>query len=214
MINSSAIRKKLVLFDFDGTIADTMLPGLRISNKLADKYHYQKVQLNELAEFRGKSSKEVLKRINLPWYKLPFVTRSFRKAMQNEIGTIPPFKGIYDAIKGLHEKGYQLGIITSNAEGNINEFLHNNKLDIYFSVKRCGISLFKKHYYINRLLDKMDMKPEEVVLVADETRDIEAAKKSEIEMIAVTWGFHPKSTLEKLDPDHLIDSPDQLLDIL
>lgn len=206
--------KKVVLFDFDGTIADTMLPGLRISNQLADKYRYRKVHKDELAEYRGKSTREALKGIKLSWYKLPFVAKSFRKAMQSEIGKIAPFKGMPSAIKELYDKGYTLGIITSNAEININEFLRNNKLEQYFSFKRCGIGLFKKHYYIIRLLNKRNITASDVVLVADETRDIEAAKKSGIEIIAVTWGFHPKSTLLEYSPTHLIDSPNQLMDIL
>lgn len=214
MKSTSGSGKKVVLFDFDGTIADTMLSGLRISNQLANKYRYRKVQPEELAEYREKSTREALKGIKLSWYKLPFVAKSFRKAMHKEIGTISPFKGMPSVIKELYDKGHTLGIITSNAESNINEFLLNNKLNQYFSFKRCGIGLFKKHYYITRLLNKRNITARDVVLVADETRDIEAARKSGIEIIAVTWGFHPKSTLLQYSPTYLIDSPNQLMDIL
>lgn len=206
--------KKLVLFDFDGTMADTMLPGLKISNILADRYKYKKVQKDELAEYRGTDTREVLKRINLAWYKLPFVTRSFRIAMQAEIGKIDAFEGIKEVISELHNRGYILGIFTSNGESNINEFLHNNKLENYFTIKKCGIGLFKKHHYLKRLLSKMDFDPSEVLLIADETRDIESAKKSGIDIISVTWGFHTKNALANCNPNFLIDTPHEILDIL
>lgn len=64
------------------------------------------------------------------------------------------------------------------------------------------------------LLRKYGIRPEETIYVGDETRDIEAARKTNIEIIAVSWGYNSKQLLEKQKPDFLIDKPRQLVDIL
>ncbi len=49
--------------------------------------------------------------------------------------------------------------------------------------------------------------------MGDETRDIEAAKKSKIKIVAVTWGFNSSNVLAQHQPDFLIDIPQQLTEI-
>jgi phosphoglycolate phosphatase-like HAD superfamily hydrolase len=63
-------------------------------------------------------------------------------------------------------------------------------------------------------LRKESLNPEEVVYVGDETRDIEAAKKSQIKVIAVTWGFNSKQVLAAQNPDFLIDRPEELIKVI
>jgi phosphoglycolate phosphatase-like HAD superfamily hydrolase len=50
--------------------------------------------------------------------------------------------------------------------------------------------------------------------VCDEVRDIEAAKKSGIKSIAVAWGYNTKDALIKENPDFLVNSPDELINII
>ena len=53
-----------------------------------------------------------------------------------------------------------------------------------------------------------------VFYVCDEVRDIEAARKSGIKSIAVTWGYNTKGALIKENPDFLVNSPDELRNII
>ena len=59
---------------------------------------------------------------------------------------------------------------------------------------------------------KFDKK--DVLYVGDETRDITAAKKAKIKVVAVTWGFSSRKGLEKYKPDFLIDKPEELLEVV
>ncbi len=58
------------------------------------------------------------------------------------------------------------------------------------------------------------MNSEEVIYVGDETRDIEAAKKINSKVIAVSWGFNTKEALARHNPDFLIHQPSELLDVM
>jgi phosphoglycolate phosphatase len=59
-------------------------------------------------------------------------------------------------------------------------------------------------------LKQQNLRLEQAIYVGDEIRDIEAAKRSNIKVIAVSWGFNSKEILAQHEPDFLIDEPKQL----
>ena len=75
-------------------------------------------------------------------------------------------------------------------------------------------SLFGKHVVLKRMCSKQNIDPLEVVYVGDEDRDIIAAKKVKIKIIAVTWGFNSKAKLSKEKPDYLVDLPMQIIEVI
>ncbi|PMB02817.1 carotenoid oxygenase, partial [Fischerella thermalis CCMEE 5196] len=77
-----------------------------------------------------------------------------------------------------------------------------------------GITIFGKTTIINNLLKQKQLKPEEVIYVGDETRDIEASKKANIKVVAVSWGFNSPEVLAKQNPNYLIHHPSELLDVV
>jgi phosphoglycolate phosphatase-like HAD superfamily hydrolase len=66
---------------------------------------------------------------------------------------------------------------------------------------------------MNRLIRSENVIPSEILYVGDETRDIEAAKESGLRMAAVTWGYNSAVALSALNPEHLLQSPLELLKI-
>ena len=114
---------------------------------------------------------------------------------------------------GLTENGYKLGILTSNSEENVSKFLKKNNLDL-FDFIHSESSILGKSKAMHDLLKKHGIRPEEAIYVGDEIRDIEAARKTNIEIIPVCWGYNSKQILEKQNPDFLIDEPRQLIEIL
>ena len=55
---------------------------------------------------------------------------------------------------------------------------------------------------------------QDIIYVADEVRDIEAARKAGVKIICVSWGYNDKSSLEKNNPDALVDNTDQLFAVI
>ena len=79
----------------------------------------------------------------------------------------------------------------------------------------CSVrSLFGKGRAINNVLRSQNIKPEEAIYVGDEARDIEAAKKNKVKIIAVSWGFSSRKILEEYVPDLLINDPEELIGAL
>jgi len=203
-----------IIFDFDGTIADTLELGVTISNSISDKHGYKKISNQEqLDSLRNLSTQKAIKAIGISYFKLPSVANAFRKELSKSIQLLKPIEGIPEVVKEL-SKSYKLGIVTSNSQKNIEEFLHNNKISNCFEYFSSGIRLFQKNKSVKSILKSANLNKDQVLMIGDETRDVEAARKVGLPIISVTWGFHTKAVLEKFNPDNIIDRPAELLPLL
>lgn len=205
---------KIIIFDFDGTLADTFETMLAITNCLAEEFGYESVSQEDIAKVQHLSSWQIVRQSGISFFQMPFLMRRVRAELKNRIGEIDIFNGIKEVILGLQEGGYRLGIITSNSEDNVRFVMEKNGLGSSFDFVCSGLRIFGKHRLINNLLAREKLKPEEVVYVGDETRDIDAARKSRIKAIAVSWGFNSPEALIRHNPDYLIRHPQELIEVI
>ncbi len=208
------MNEKVIIFDFDGTIADSRLTLVEIANKLAPEFGYAPVTEEDMVTLSNMSSRDVVKQSLIPTYKIPFVLRRVKKELNKQIANLEPFFGIKETLNELKNQGYILGIITSNIQENVINFLRNNELENYFDFIHSGTSLFGKNKIINKVIKKNNLQPETIVYVGDETRDIEAARQSKISIVAVAWGFNSPDVLAEYKPDFLAHTPQELVEIL
>jgi phosphoglycolate phosphatase len=206
--------QKVIIFDFDGTIADTVDALVSIANGLAQKFGYIPITQEELALLRNLSSREIIKYSGISILKIPFLVKKVKSELKSKIKELKPISGIKEALVVLNNNGYKLGIITSNSQENVTDFLKVNDLDNLFDFVYSGVTIFGKTTIINNVLKQKQIKPQEVIYVGDETRDIEASKKANIKVIAVTWGFNSQEVLAKQNPDFLIHEPYELLEVI
>ena len=202
-----------VIFDFDGTIADTLPLLVKILNRLSAEFGYKELREENLDELRAKDTREVLRHLGISIFKLPFLVKKARVELNKEIEGLRLIKGISEALLKVKTAGYKLGILTSNSEENVRKFLGNNGLQI-FDFIYSGSSIFGKGKTLKNLLREQNLKNNEVVYVADETRDVKAARKAGVKIVAVGWGFNSRQALTKLKPDFLIDEPAELIKVL
>ncbi|MFP4007917.1 MAG: HAD-IA family hydrolase [Spirulinaceae cyanobacterium] len=202
---------RLIVFDFDGTIANTPQTIVAIVNRLAAEFGYKSLNEAEILALRGLSSREIVRQSQVSWLQLPFLLRRIKKELNQEIDKVQPIVGIEDALKVLKSEGYRLGILTSNLQENVTVFLETNNLQDVFEFIYPDASLFGKHRQIRRLLRLNALTPSELVYVGDESRDIEAARKSGVWAIAVGWGFNAPELLVQHHPDRLVTTPQALV---
>lgn len=205
---------KVIIFDFDGTLADTFDALVRISNRLAVEFGYPPTTPEELPKVRNLSSREIVKQSGISVLKLPFLLKRVRESLHNEIQYLNPISDIKETLTQLINEGYFLGILTSNAEENVIPFLKKHGMQGLFSFIYSETSLFRKDKSLKKLMKIKNWSSEEVIYVGDETRDIEASKKINIKVIAVSWGFNSGEVLAKHNPDFLIHKPSELIEVL
>ena len=196
-----------MVFDFDGTIADTFQKIKSIVNDLK-KEEGKEIDFEEIRDY---GTIALIKKSGVPFWKLPkFIYRTMSE-LKNK-GNIKLFPWTSKVFKKL-SKDYKLGILSSNSEGNIRSVLRKYKIENLFEFVYSKSSLFGKHKTIKKMCKKYKIKSNEAIYVGDEDRDIIAAKKVKIKIIAVTWGFNSKKRLKEKNPDYLIENPRELLKI-
>ncbi|MBD2773519.1 HAD-IA family hydrolase [Iningainema tapete] len=206
--------KKAIIFDFDGTIADTVDALVSIANRLAKEFGYTPISSEELAILKNLSAREIIKQSKIPLFKIPFLVKKVKAELKNKIKELKPIAGIQDALIELKSDGHKLGIITSNSKDNVTAFFQVNNLDNLFDFVYSGVTIFGKNTIINNALKQQQIKSQDVIYVGDETRDVEASKKANIKVVAVTWGFNSKEVLARQNPDFLIQEPMELLKVI
>ncbi|WP_026478439.1 HAD-IA family hydrolase [Alkaliphilus transvaalensis] len=204
---------KHVVFDFDGTIADSLGLAFEIYNEYSQKYHYRQVTMEELKGLMNLPIKQRLKKVGIPFYKVPKILLECTVKYRQLIGNIKVFDHILELVANLKKDGLSTSIISSNSVENIEVFLRNNEIDVFDRIISSN-NLFGKDKTIKKYLKQTNLKADEIVYVGDELRDVEACKRVSVKMIAVTWGYDLSELLKSGGPDYVVEKPQEIFDIV
>lgn len=204
---------KAIIFDFDGTIADTFALVSEIALKLNDALKLFKKEEISIEDFRNISSDDFISRLDTPKYKLLYYLWKGRRLFGERVESLRAFNGIEECLKQLKARGFKLAVVSSNSKSNVEKFLKANNLN-YFDIVASPLLVFNKSAVIKRVMRKLNVLPDEVFYVGDETRDIEAAHAAGVTAVSVTWGYHFRKLLVRFAPDYTIDTPQELLELV
>ena len=206
---SAAPRYRLVILDFDGTLADSGPWFARELNGVARRFRFREVTRAELERLRGESPAAMLRALGIARWKLPFIARHIRGLMARDADAIALFPGIDGLLRTLAEAGIATAVVSSNAEGTIRRVL-GPELAGMVAHYRCGSSLFGKAVKMRRLVDELGLAPDAVLAVGDEVRDVDAAKEAGVAAAAVPWGYAGAAALRAREPAFVVDTVDEL----
>ncbi|HVS59030.1 MAG TPA: HAD-IA family hydrolase [Candidatus Saccharimonadales bacterium] len=200
-------QKPTIIFDFDGTLADSFKWIERIFREISG------IELmlgpKDAAGVVGVVG--LARRLNLAYWKLPFMLREGRRLQAYYIDRVQPFNGMAELLRELHDAGYPLMIVSTNTTKNIRTFLRLHSLDECFdSVHGSRGRIGSKIRAIRAVLKAQKLRPKHCILVGDEVRDIEAARAAGIPSIAVEWGFDGATVLARHKPTVLVATPADL----
>ena len=202
-----------LIFDFDGTLVDSFSKAMEKFNLLAQQFNFRSLDINEIHRLRELTSKQLIKHLKIPLYKLPQVIRRARQYMHDEMLNLNPFFHIPEVLHKLHAAGFTLGILTSNSAENVEIWLKSHDIYQLFTFIHIESNFFGKKHILRRILKNYEIDKSKAYYIGDETRDVEAAKKSGIYSIAVTWGFNAEKTLLQYEPHFIARRPEDILDV-
>ncbi len=204
--------KNNLIFDFDGTLADTLAFTVNAASEINRSLHLLSDEKIDFEKFRATDTVEFFKDLEIPTYKLFFFLYKYQRKQSKEIDNVKVFEDLPSILNELVKRGIGLGVATSNSTKNVKLFLKNNKLDM-FEFIYSSIDYFHKNKIIERAIKKYEMDKDDVIYVGDEIRDIKAAKEAGVKVAAVTWGYNFESVLNKYNPDFIINRPEELLNL-
>ncbi len=207
-------KKKTLIFDFDGTLADTIGLFIDIAKKLVLKLD-MKVPENtfsreSIKKYRNLTLKQLQSEFNIgPFLALKLLTEG-RKEYSRGVKSIKLFENIKSTLKELDNMGFELGILSSANAGNIRSVLKKEDLEIFAFVYQSK-KLFGKATWLKRIMKREGLEIENVIYIGDEIRDVHAAQKAGVESGTVTWGFNSQELLSSANPDHIWGKPEEIL---
>jgi phosphoglycolate phosphatase len=200
---------KTLIFDFDGTIADSFETLLAIFDETTARPH--RLTASEIAELRGEPLKDVIKYLKIKRWQMPRLILRAKRLLALRMSGIKAFAGISEALARLHHDGYQMFILSTNSSVNISGFLKSNGLESYFTSVYGDIGLRSKASALKKIIKKEKLSPADCIYIGDEVRDIEAAKKAGIRSVAVSWGFSSPPAIQQAQPSYMANNPKDLI---
>ena len=199
---------RLIIFDFDGTLADSFGWFAGNINKAAIKFNFRTVTEQDHERLRSLETRSILNYLGISWWKIPFIARYMRALMAREVASIKLFHGVEDLIKQLVDKKIKIAVVSSNSHANVSKILGEHSK--YISFFECGVSLFGKSTRFLKILKKARIHSHEVLCIGDEVRDILAAKEASFRCGSVAWGYGDVHVLKEQRPDHLFLSMEDI----
>ncbi len=204
---------KLIIFDFDGTLANSFPIVLNMLDELAQKFNTKRLNHADIPHLRNYTPRKIMKMHNVRLWKVPAILKFTRMRMRSDAHRIHKFEGIDEVIRELYERNIKLGIITTNTRGIVEQVLGPEifKLITYFLGE---VSLFGKPKALKKMLSLSGVENSETLAIGDEIRDLDAAKKVNIPFGAVLWGFASPEALSARNPSYTFNQPAQILELI
>jgi phosphoglycolate phosphatase len=203
---------RLVLFDFDGVLADSAGWFAAQLPDMARRHRFRAPDEAQITHLRRLPTREVMRALGVSPLRLPAMAADLRRRMAADADQIAMFEGAPQMLRRLADQGVRLAVVSSNSEANVRAVLGDHAALI--AAFSCGASLLGKAKRFSALLKAFEVAPDQACAVGDELRDIEAAHLAKIAAMAVTWGFGDAGALIAAGPRHVATTPDEAAGLL
>ena len=208
--------KKICIFDFDGTLADTMENIAFFVNKTLNEYNLPSINTEIVNSFVGNGAAKLIERA-LKYVNSDIPCDEVLKTYMSHYDSNPChlvriYDGIEKALKVLKENGFELAVLSNKPHTSTSLIIEK---------------LFPKdtfYMYLGKS-DKFKVKPDpeavnyiaegfnkaESFFIGDSDVDIKTGKNANLKTVAVSWGFRSREILEAENPDFIADTAEEML---
>ncbi|MFS0783944.1 HAD hydrolase-like protein [Bacillus sp. 1P06AnD] len=203
--------KKYVLFDFDGTLADSGKVAIEAINQLAEVHGFPKIQASQFQQLQASAAIGQQQNTEAMG-AFSAVADDFYAIYKQSLHKIPLFPGIREMLEALHANGIGVAVVSSNEESNIRDYFKAQRLSFITEVYTSS-DLFGKASMIKDFCGKHGLHTGDVLYVGDEARDIRACHQADTDVIWVDWGFDGQEEAVKENPTYMVSSPQEIVEI-
>lgn len=189
---------RLVMFDFDGTLADTFPLFRVLCVEITEKFGLRRIEPHEVDTLRGMDTAKILASLGVSRWQLPSIMQHARARMSEQRHQISLFSGMDDLLRSLSDERVTIAVVSSNSESTVRAVLGQTLCEHVHGFA-CGVGMFGKANKVRKLLRAAKVPPPAAAFVGDESRDIEAARNAGVASIAVTWGYATPAALSGAD---------------
>lgn len=212
--------KKLYIFDFDGTLFDTVDDVVICLNKALKVNGFPTLTKSEYVKRLGGNIDEIVSLVlndQNSKENIEIIKESYQKIYDESLKeNSHPFFNIHDLLIALQDNGILLAINSNRKTDSIKFFTDQYFKDIDFLlIEGHDVNYPSKPSPIgvNKILNKANVSLDEAIYIGDSKTDIKTAQNAGIDCIIVTWGYGDKNAYENDYPLNIVDDVSHLLHI-
>jgi phosphoglycolate phosphatase len=202
---------KILIFDFDGVLVDSLGPMLRYAEQVCNELGYPHIPTQKDLEILDRMEfSELGRQLGIPEEKInTFVARN-HELFYNRQEPLAIVQEM-DSVINIISRSATLAIITGNSCKVVDKFLDYYGLEDNFQTVLCAEDEGTRAEKILRIRMLNEGVKNEFYMIGDAVSDIQAARDTGIISVAVSWGHQSKQKLITYGPDFLFDKPEDLL---
>ena len=214
--------KRLVIFDLDGTLLNTIADLAAATNQALQHYGYPTHETEAYRFFVGNGINKLFERA------LPEGERTEENVLKIRSQFVPyydehnadlsrPYPGIPELLETLQQQGIMIAVASNKYQAATRKLIAHYFPEINFVEvlgQREGIPAKPDPSIVNDIMKKAGVRQEEILYVGDSNVDMQTAHNAGVTAIGVAWGFRPRTELEALHPAHIIEKAEELLPLL
>ena len=212
---------KLVVFDLDGTLLDT-LDDLTASTNAALRLHgFPTRNREEVRSFIGDGIVKLLERsVGIENYpRITEMVADFRAYYGVHCkDETKPYAGVMDVLQALRQRGVKLAVLSNKVHAATQALIADYFPDVFDEVmgenEAAGIKRKPSPVALLKILEKQGVEKAETAYVGDSEVDIQTARNAGVDCVSVTWGFKEESFLEERGANRIARTANELLEKL
>lgn len=214
--------KRLVIFDLDGTLLNTIADLAQSTNYALSRLGYPTHEESAYNLMVGNGINKLFERA------LPEAERCEANVLRVRAEFVPyynlhnadksrPYPGIPELLQHLQQAGIRLAVASNKYQAATEQLIARYFPSIHFSAvlgQREGIPTKPDPSIVEEIVASTALSKAEVLYVGDSGVDMQTANNAAVEACGVTWGFRPRAELEAQHPAHIIDQPAEILHLI
>lgn len=214
--------KKLVIFDLDGTLLNTIADLATATNQALQHYGYPTHEVEAYRFFVGNGINKLFERA------LPETERTEENILKIRSQFVPyydthnadlsrPYPGIPELLMTLQQKGIKIAVASNKYQAATRKLIAHYFPEINFVEvlgQREGIPAKPDPSIVNEIRIKAGVDEKEILYAGDSNVDMQTAHNAGVTAVGVAWGFRPRTELEALHPAYIIEKAEELLSLL
>ena len=210
--------KKLAIFDFDGTIMDSVHDVVILLNKALAMYDFPTLTSDEYVKYLGGNIDEIVALVlednytpeNVKMVKDTYLDMYYASPKENTI----PFPKSVEILEKLQDMGVMIGINSNRFTDSIETFVDKFFNDIdFFMIMGHDFDYPSKPdpHAVLKMIENANISPDEAIYIGDSGTDIQTAKNAGIDCIIVRWGYGNEKDWQN---DYILEAIDDFDDII
>jgi phosphoglycolate phosphatase len=209
------MKYKLVIFDWDGTLMDSVAKIVNTVQSAAIRCGQTKPSAEAIRDIIGLSLDVAIARL------FPQASQDSQKEIfegyrdiysHHDQTPTPMFEGVMALLHQLHDLGYKLAVATGKGRNGLDRNLKLSNTEHLFDITRCAYEAESKPSpdMLKQILSEMALEPEDAIMIGDTEYDLAMAKAIGMDSVGVSFGVHDKERLMAQSPLAVIDAISEL----